>query len=222
VHAVALVVPRVGNRRAFSFLRSKCESSARAVQFFIEPANHLATRRGSPPLASVTANATRRLGATLARSKSRDGRSRGRRGARDQGEPSWIVQEPRPAQRGRNRGRAARPSPPDPATPPGPNRGPTPPPRPPRRQEPLDLVRLALDETIYVKCRGDRELRGRLHAYDQHLNLVLGEAEETRTLTEVDAETFEEISRSTTRSMDSVFVRGDVVILISPHLRTES
>ncbi|KAJ2219220.1 U4/U6-U5 snRNP complex subunit lsm3, partial [Coemansia sp. RSA 485] len=42
-------------------------------------------------------------------------------------------------------------------------------------EEPLDLVRLSLDERIYVKLRGDRELRGRLHAYDQHLNMVLGD-----------------------------------------------
>ncbi|KAH9272164.1 U6 snRNA-associated Sm-like protein LSm3 [Batrachochytrium salamandrivorans] len=34
--------------------------------------------------------------------------------------------------------------------------------------EPLDLVRLSLDERIYVKMRGDRELRGKLHAYDQY------------------------------------------------------
>ena len=29
--------------------------------------------------------------------------------------------------------------------------------------EPLDLLRLSLDERIYVKMRGDRELRGKLH-----------------------------------------------------------
>jgi hypothetical protein len=29
--------------------------------------------------------------------------------------------------------------------------------------EPLDLVKLSLDERIYVKMRGDRELKGRLH-----------------------------------------------------------
>ena len=29
--------------------------------------------------------------------------------------------------------------------------------------EPLDLVRLSLDERIHVKLRGDRDLRGRLH-----------------------------------------------------------
>lgn len=30
-------------------------------------------------------------------------------------------------------------------------------------KEPLDLIRLSLDERIYVKMRNDRELRGRLH-----------------------------------------------------------
>ena len=30
-------------------------------------------------------------------------------------------------------------------------------------REPLDLIRLALDEKVYVKLRGDREIRGRLH-----------------------------------------------------------
>ncbi|CUS14425.1 unnamed protein product [Tuber aestivum] len=45
-------------------------------------------------------------------------------------------------------------------------------------QEPLDLVRLSLDEQVFVKLRGDRELRGRLHAYDSHCNLVLGDVEE--------------------------------------------
>lgn len=29
--------------------------------------------------------------------------------------------------------------------------------------EPLDLVRLSLNETVFVKLRGDRELQGRLH-----------------------------------------------------------
>ena len=29
--------------------------------------------------------------------------------------------------------------------------------------EPIDLVRLSLDERIHVKLRGDRDLKGRLH-----------------------------------------------------------
>jgi len=30
-------------------------------------------------------------------------------------------------------------------------------------EEPLDLIRLSIDERVYIKCRGDRELRGKLH-----------------------------------------------------------
>ena len=37
---------------------------------------------------------------------------------------------------------------------------------------PLDLIRLSIDERIYVKCRGDRELRGKLHVRDFSLLCV--------------------------------------------------
>ena len=71
--------------------------------------------------------------------------------------------------------------------------------------EPLDLVRLSLNEVVFVKLRGDRELQGRLHvrapyllenhgmllmidtqAYDSHCNLVLGDVEETVYLVDED------------------------------------
>ncbi len=80
---------------------------------------------------------------------------------------------------------------------------------------PLDLIRLSIDERIFVKCKGDRELRGKLHvrkkvfqlyssnvgssiaqflqAFDQHLNMVLGDVEESVTTREIDEETEEEI-----------------------------
>ncbi|PNX83717.1 U6 snRNA-associated Sm-like protein LSm3, partial [Trifolium pratense] len=64
-------------------------------------------------------------------------------------------------------------------------------------KEPLDLIRLSLDERIYVKLRSDRELRGKLHAYDQHLNMILGDVEEIVTSVEIDDETYEEIVRVT-------------------------
>ncbi|KAG6408278.1 hypothetical protein SASPL_131283 [Salvia splendens] len=139
-------------------------------------------------------------------------------------------------------------------------------------KEPLDLIRLSLDERIYVKLRHDRELRGRLHrsaslevlvfsfskgrlialvllqgdlhrtegisvslsymligydlwirgvaAYDQHLNMILGDVEEIVTTVEIDDETYEEIVRTTKRTVPFLFVRGDGVILVSPPLRT--
>lgn len=68
-------------------------------------------------------------------------------------------------------------------------------------------------------CRKERELRGRLHAYDQHLNMILGEVEETVTSVEVDDETYEEIVRTQKRNIPYLFIRGDGIILISPPVR---
>ncbi|KAL1618451.1 hypothetical protein SLS54_007178 [Diplodia seriata] len=91
--------------------------------------------------------------------------------------------------------------------------------------EPLDLVRLSLDEIVFVKLRGDRELKGRLHvlmfsvlryqAYDSHCNLVLGDVEETIYVVEEDANE-EEVVRTVKKQSEMLFVRGDSVVLISP------
>ncbi|KAI0017557.1 like-Sm domain-containing protein [Xylariomycetidae sp. FL0641] len=80
--------------------------------------------------------------------------------------------------------------------------------------EPLDLVRLLLDEVVFVKLRGDRELSGKLHAYDSHMNLVLGEVVETIYLVEEEDE--DEEIKTTTKKSDMLFVRGDSVVLVSP------
>ncbi|ORY86904.1 putative U6 snRNA-associated Sm-like protein LSm3 [Protomyces lactucae-debilis] len=80
--------------------------------------------------------------------------------------------------------------------------------------EPLDLVRLSLDEQVYVKLKGDRELRGRLHAYDSHCNIVLGDAEETITLVDTDEETRQETVRTVKKHSEMMFVRGDSVTII--------
>ena len=59
-------------------------------------------------------------------------------------------------------------------------------------KKPLDLVRLSIDERVLVKCRGGRELEGKLHAFDEHLNMVLEDVEEKVTTVEIDEETDEE------------------------------
>merc|ERR1712062_529530 len=86
-------------------------------------------------------------------------------------------------------------------------------------EEPLDLVRLSLDEKVLVKMRNDRSVQGRLHAYDQHLNMILGDVEEVITTMEIDEETFEQIYKQTKRHIPMLFVRGDGVILVSPPSR---
>ncbi|ETS03654.1 Sm-like ribonucleo protein [Trichoderma reesei RUT C-30] len=83
--------------------------------------------------------------------------------------------------------------------------------------EPLDLVRLLLNEVVFVKLRGDRELKGKLHAYDSHCNLVLGEVEETIYAVDDDEEDSDEV-KTISRKSEMLFVRGDSVVLISPQV----
>ena len=83
-------------------------------------------------------------------------------------------------------------------------------------EQPLDLIRLSLEERIYVKLRNDRELYGKLHAYDHHLNMIMSDIEEVITSVEVDEETYEEIYKTSKRNIPLMFVRGDGVILVAP------
>ncbi|KAF2251197.1 U6 snRNA-associated Sm-like protein-like protein LSm3 [Trematosphaeria pertusa] len=82
--------------------------------------------------------------------------------------------------------------------------------------EPLDLVRLCIDEIVIVKLRGDRELKGRLHAYDSHCNLVLGDVEETIFVADDEDEDEAPRVRTVKKQSEMLFVRGDSVVLIAP------
>ncbi|CDZ97360.1 Small nuclear ribonucleoprotein (snRNP) LSM3 [Phaffia rhodozyma] len=85
--------------------------------------------------------------------------------------------------------------------------------------EPLDLVKLSLSERVHVKLRGDRELTGVLHAYDNHMNLIMSDVEETITIVDIDEASGSENLRTARRNVDMLFVRGDGVILVSPPSR---
>ncbi|GIX63540.1 U6 snRNA-associated sm-like protein Lsm3 [Babesia caballi] len=59
----------------------------------------------------------------------------------------------------------------------------------------MDMIRINLDENVYIKCKGGREIIGKLHAYDEHCNMVLSEAKETITAVETDPQTKEESTK---------------------------
>jgi small nuclear ribonucleoprotein len=61
----------------------------------------------------------------------------------------------------------------------------------------------SLGRIVLVRLRGGRKLRGKLKGFDQHLNLVLEETEET-----TDAEKV--------KRLGVIIVRGDNVVIISP------
>ena len=56
---------------------------------------------------------------------------------------------------------------------------------------------------VLVKLKGNREVRGKLKSFDQHLNIVLEDAEELR-------------EDGSLRKLGTIVIRGDNVVLISP------
>ena len=60
-----------------------------------------------------------------------------------------------------------------------------------------------LNTNVLVKLKGGRTVKGILKSYDQHLNLILAQAEEIS-------------SKGNSKSLGLVLVRGDNVIMISP------
>ena len=66
-----------------------------------------------------------------------------------------------------------------------------------------ELLNASKGNMILIKLKGGRELRGKLRSFDQHLNIVLEEAEEVRHDGEV-------------KKLGLVLIRGDNVVLVSP------
>ena len=65
------------------------------------------------------------------------------------------------------------------------------------------ILEESLDKIVLVRLKGGRSLRGKLKGFDQHLNLVLEDAEDT-----TDSENV--------KKLGSIIVRGDNVVIISP------
>lgn len=91
-----------------------------------------------------------------------------------------------------------------------------------RRSEGANEITITLYRTEMTSTRTDDDgcwTRTVQQAYDQHLNMILGDVEEVITSVEIDDETYEEIIKTTKRSVPYLFIRGDAVTLVSPPLR---
>jgi small nuclear ribonucleoprotein len=65
------------------------------------------------------------------------------------------------------------------------------------------VLERSIGKTVLIKLRGGRTLRGLLEGYDQHVNLVLKDAEEIS-------------NPEQTEQIGTIVLRGDNVIMISP------
>ena len=70
-------------------------------------------------------------------------------------------------------------------------------------ERPLDALNAARGKRVIVELKNNKQIAGKLKAFDIHINTVLEEAEER-----ADGEV--------KRKLGTVFIRGDTIIIISP------
>ena len=61
----------------------------------------------------------------------------------------------------------------------------------------------SINKVVLIKLKGDKTIRGNLHGFDQHMNLLLDQSEEIP-------------SEGDSKELGTIVVRGDNVIMISP------
>ena len=68
---------------------------------------------------------------------------------------------------------------------------------------PFDFLNKSMNQPVLIRLKGTKQLRGTLKAFDQHMNLVLDDAEELEN---------DELKSK----LGIVIVRGDNILYISP------
>ena len=61
----------------------------------------------------------------------------------------------------------------------------------------------SINKVVLIKLKGDKTIRGNLHGFDQHMNLLLDQSEEIR-------------SEGDSITLGTIVVRGDNVVMIAP------
>jgi len=67
----------------------------------------------------------------------------------------------------------------------------------------VKVLDASINKVVLIKLKGGKTIRGNLHGFDQHMNLLLDQSEEIP-------------SEGEAKSLGSIVVRGDNVVMISP------
>ena len=70
---------------------------------------------------------------------------------------------------------------------------------------PLDALNAARNARVLIELKNNKQIIGKLKAFDIHINTMLEEAEER-------------VEGEVKRKLGTVFIRGDTIILISPSI----
>jgi len=71
-------------------------------------------------------------------------------------------------------------------------------------ERPLDALNAARNKRVIVELKSKKQIVGVLKAFDIHINIVLDEAEER------------DENGQMARKLGNVFIRGDMIVLVSP------
>ena len=67
----------------------------------------------------------------------------------------------------------------------------------------VKVLETSINKVVLIKLKGGKTIRGNLHGFDQHMNLLLEQSEEIP-------------SEGDAKSLGTIVVRGDNVVMISP------
>ncbi len=67
----------------------------------------------------------------------------------------------------------------------------------------VKVLDASINKVVLIKLKGGKTIRGNLHGFDQHMNLLLDQSEEIP-------------SEGDAKSLGTIVVRGDNVVMISP------
>ena len=70
----------------------------------------------------------------------------------------------------------------------------------------IKILEESVGKAVLVRLKGGRSLRGKLQGFDQHMNIVLEEAEDISDMNNI-------------QQLYTIIVRGDNVIILSPPSR---
>ena len=78
------------------------------------------------------------------------------------------------------------------------------------KEGPFSLLQSAMETSrqVFVSCRGQKSLVGKVRAFDKHFNLLLTNVTELTQSSTTPGE-------ATTRTLDNILLRGDSVIYIA-------
>jgi len=76
-------------------------------------------------------------------------------------------------------------------------------------ERPLDMLNASRGKEVLLQLKGDKQITGKLLAFDIHINIVLDNAKELE-------------NNEMKRSVGLTFVRGDTIVFVSPASTTAS